>query len=89
MAVPEASQLVSGLFAEKDWSLAPAWPLNLRGNGIDSMHISNGGDAAISKFDGEENDNTWGTFDVGTPRFMINSDAAIVAPLTFAYVLGE
>ena len=31
---------------------------------------------------------TWGKLDVDTPRFMINSDAAIVAPLIFAYVLG-
>jgi len=32
---------------------------------------------------------TWGKLDQDTPRFMINSDAAIVAPLIFAYVLGE
>jgi len=30
---------------------------------------------------------TWGKIDVGTPSFMINSDATIVAPLIFAYVL--
>jgi deoxyhypusine synthase len=32
---------------------------------------------------------TWGKLDVGTPRFVIESDATIVAPLIFAYVLGE
>lgn len=32
---------------------------------------------------------TWGKLDENTPRFMINSDASIVAPLVFAYVLGE
>jgi len=32
---------------------------------------------------------TWGKLDVGTPSFMINSDASIVAPLIFAYVLGS
>jgi len=32
---------------------------------------------------------TWGKLDAQTPRFMINSDAAIVAPLIFSYVLGE
>ncbi len=31
---------------------------------------------------------TWGKLDADTPRFMINSDASIVAPLIFAYVLG-
>lgn len=31
---------------------------------------------------------TWGKIDVDTPQFMINSDASIVAPLVFAYVLG-
>lgn len=32
---------------------------------------------------------TWGKLDADTPKFMINSDASIVAPLIFAYVLGE
>jgi deoxyhypusine synthase len=31
---------------------------------------------------------TWGKLDIGTPKFMIESDATIVAPLIFAYVLG-
>lgn len=32
---------------------------------------------------------TWGKLDVATPRFIIKSDASIVAPLVFAYVLGD
>ena len=32
---------------------------------------------------------TWGKLDRNTPRFVIESDASIVAPLMFAYVLGE
>ncbi|REJ67888.1 MAG: deoxyhypusine synthase [Planctomycetota bacterium] len=32
---------------------------------------------------------TWHKLDADTPTFMINSDASIVAPLIFAYVLGE
>jgi deoxyhypusine synthase len=31
---------------------------------------------------------TWGKLGVNTPRFIIESDATIVAPLVFAYVLG-
>jgi deoxyhypusine synthase len=31
---------------------------------------------------------TWGKLDVDTPRHMIESDASIVAPLIFSYVLG-
>ncbi len=31
---------------------------------------------------------TWGKLDVETPKFVIESDATIVAPLIFAYVLG-
>ena len=31
---------------------------------------------------------TWGKLSVDTPRFIIESDATIVAPLVFAYVLG-
>lgn len=31
---------------------------------------------------------TWYKLDVDAPKFMINSDASIVAPLIFAYVLG-
>jgi len=32
---------------------------------------------------------SWGKLDVDTPRFIIESDATIVAPLVFAYVLGK
>jgi deoxyhypusine synthase len=32
---------------------------------------------------------TWGKLDVDTPKYVIESDATIVAPLLFAYVLGE
>ncbi len=32
---------------------------------------------------------TWYKLDVDEPKFMINSDASIVAPLIFAYVLGQ
>ena len=32
---------------------------------------------------------TWGKLDAGTPKFMIQSDATIVAPLVFGYLLGE
>jgi len=31
---------------------------------------------------------TWYKLDVDCPKFMINSDASIVAPLVFAYVMG-
>ena len=32
---------------------------------------------------------TWGKLDAATPRFTIQSDASIVAPLIFAHVLGD
>jgi len=32
---------------------------------------------------------TWGKLDVDTPKFNIHSDASIVAPLIFAYLLGD
>ena len=32
---------------------------------------------------------TWGKLEVDTPKFCINSDASIVAPLVFGYVLGD
>ena len=32
---------------------------------------------------------TWGKLDVDTPKYMIQSDATIVAPLIFAYLLGD
>ena len=31
---------------------------------------------------------TWGKLEVDTPKFIVESDATIVAPLIFAYVLG-
>ena len=32
---------------------------------------------------------TWGKLDEDTPKFMIQSDASIVAPLMFGYILGD
>jgi len=32
---------------------------------------------------------TWGKLAIDTPKFIIESDATIVAPLIFAYILGE
>jgi deoxyhypusine synthase len=31
---------------------------------------------------------TWGKLAASTPKFIIESDASIVAPLVFAYVMG-
>ena len=31
---------------------------------------------------------TWGKLDIDTPKFIIESDATIVAPLIFAYILN-
>jgi deoxyhypusine synthase len=31
---------------------------------------------------------TWGKLDIDTPKFIVESDATIVAPLIFAYILG-
>ena len=31
---------------------------------------------------------TWGKLDIDTPKYIVESDATIVAPLIFAYVLG-
>jgi len=59
MPVPDASQLVSGAFAEDDWKLAPNWTLNLGGR-LDAVHITNGGGTTIAPTDGQKNDNNWG-----------------------------
>jgi deoxyhypusine synthase len=32
---------------------------------------------------------TWGKLEEDTPKFIVESDATIVAPLIFAYVLGR
>lgn len=32
---------------------------------------------------------TWGKLDADTPKFLVSSDASIVAPLVFAWVLGD
>ncbi len=37
---------------------------------------------------GAEREITWGKLAETTPKFIIESDASIVAPLIFAYVLG-
>jgi len=57
--VPDASQLVSGLFAEDDWALAERWTLNMGGR-ADMVRITNGGGTVISVHEGEKNDANWG-----------------------------
>ena len=32
---------------------------------------------------------TWGKLDINTPKFIVESDATIVAPLIYAYILGQ
>ena len=32
---------------------------------------------------------TWGKLEAGTPKYVIESDATIVAPLVFAWLLGD
>jgi deoxyhypusine synthase len=32
---------------------------------------------------------TWGKLDIDTPKFIIESDATIVAPLVFAWLLKQ
>ncbi|HQV00279.1 MAG TPA: deoxyhypusine synthase family protein, partial [Bacteroidia bacterium] len=32
---------------------------------------------------------TWGKLDITTPKFIVESDATIVAPLIFAWILGQ
>jgi deoxyhypusine synthase len=32
---------------------------------------------------------TWGKLEIDTPRFVIESDASIIAPLMFAHILGQ
>ncbi len=32
---------------------------------------------------------TWGKLGVDTPKYIIESDASIVAPLMFSYILGQ
>ena len=32
---------------------------------------------------------TWGKLDIHTPKFIVESDATIVAPLIFAWILGQ
>jgi len=31
---------------------------------------------------------TWGKLDINTPKFIVESDATIVAPLIFSWILG-
>jgi deoxyhypusine synthase len=32
---------------------------------------------------------TWGKLDINTPKFIVESDATIVVPLIFAWLLGQ
>jgi hemoglobin/transferrin/lactoferrin receptor protein len=81
-SVPDASQLTSGVFAEDDWKLAPAWTLNLGGR-ADSVHITNQGGTAISGSGGEKNDANWGAHAGLTYAFSDPWSASLLAATSY------
>ncbi len=82
MPMPDASQLVSGAFAEDDWKLAPAWTLNLGGR-VDAVHITNGGGTVTSGNGGEKNDTNWGGHAGLTWAFSDPWSASVIAAASY------
>ncbi len=64
-----------------EWADVPLWKYFCQISDSTTSHGSYSGAVPNEKI-------TWGKLDKDTPRFIVESDATIVAPLIFGYVLG-
>ncbi|MDX9908212.1 MAG: deoxyhypusine synthase family protein [Mariniphaga sp.] len=69
------------MILDLDWKETPFWNYFCQISDSTTSYGSYSGAAPNEKI-------TWGKLSPDTPRFIIESDATIVAPLIFAYVLG-
>ena len=74
--------VVPMMYQDLEWTDVPFWSYFCQISDSTTSYGSYSGAVPNEKI-------TWGKLDVDTPKFMIESDATIVAPLVFAYVLGQ
>ncbi|HEY9189145.1 MAG TPA: deoxyhypusine synthase family protein [Ignavibacteria bacterium] len=73
--------VVPMLYQDLEWKNIPLWSYFCQISDSTTSYGSYSGAVPNEKI-------TWGKIDVNTPSFIIESDATIVAPLIFAYILG-
>lgn len=73
--------VVPMLYQDLEWEDVPFWSYFCQISDSTTSFGSYSGAVPNEKI-------TWGKLDINTPKYIIESDATIVAPLLFAYVLG-
>jgi deoxyhypusine synthase len=74
--------VVPMMYQDLDWTEVPMWSYFCQISDSTTSYGSYSGAVPNEKI-------TWGKLNVDTPKYVIESDATIVAPLVFAYVLAS
>lgn len=73
--------VVPMMYQDLEWEDVPFWAYFCQISDSTTSYGSYSGAVPNEKI-------TWGKLDINTPKFIIESDATIVAPLVFAWILG-
>lgn len=73
--------VVPMMYQDLEWTDVPFWSYFCQISDSTTSYGSYSGAVPNEKI-------TWGKLDINTPKFIIESDASIVAPLVFAWILG-
>lgn len=74
--------VVPMMYQDLEWEGVPFWSYFCQISDSTTSYGSYSGAVPNEKI-------TWGKLDIDTPKFIIESDATIVAPLIFAWILGQ
>lgn len=74
--------VVPMMYQDLEWEDVPFWAYFCQISDSTTSYGSYSGAVPNEKI-------TWGKLDIDTPKYIVESDATIVAPLIFAYVLGK
>ena len=74
--------VVPMMYQDLEWEGVPFWSYFCQISDSTTSYGSYSGAVPNEKI-------TWGKLDINTPKYIVESDATIVAPLIFAYVLGQ
>lgn len=74
--------VVPMMYQDLGWTEVPFWSYFCQISDSTTSYGSYSGAVPNEKI-------TWGKLDINTPKFIVESDATIVAPLIFSYVLGK
>jgi deoxyhypusine synthase len=74
--------VVPMMYQDLEWHDVPFWSYFCQISDSTTSYGSYSGAVPNEKI-------TWGKLDINTPKFIVESDATIVVPLIFAYILGQ